>query len=72
MSARPSGSEPITPEHVLALRLARQQSREQAAAAIGVHVRTWYRWEAGEVTPDPRAIRDYEATPVPSEGQVAE
>lgn len=55
----------IPGDAVRQLRLARQQSTKQAADAIGVSVRTWERWERGDYAPDPRALRDYEATPVP-------
>lgn len=55
-----------TPDEVKALRLARRQTVVAAAASIGVSRRTWFRWESGAVTPDPRAVRDYEHTvPIP-------
>lgn len=42
----------MTPDQVRALRAARQHTAQQAADVAGVHIRTWQRWELGEVPPD--------------------
>lgn len=50
----------MKPEQVRALRAERGQTAQQAADAVGVHIRTWYRWELGEVPPDLARLELYE------------
>lgn len=49
----------MKPEDIRALRKARHHSAREAAEIVGVHLRTWQRWELGEVPPDLARIELY-------------
>jgi len=41
------------------MRAARGHSAREAALAVGVHIRTWQRWELGECAPDAARLQLY-------------
>ena len=48
--------ETLSKDEVLAIRQRMGATQEQMAALVGVHVRTWTRWELGEIpVPTPAA-----------------
>lgn len=50
----------MAPADVKAIRQARRHTLQEAADCAGVHLRTWQRWEAGEVPPDLARLELYE------------
>lgn len=48
-----------TTRQIRAMRASRGHSAREAALAVGVHIRTWQRWELGECAPDAARLQLY-------------